>query len=56
MVNKEVDQVKNKIDKIKSGLKDRFFENTSGMVGHLFEKEINTILNNAGVGSIQWFI
>lgn len=45
--------VKDKIEKIKAGLKIKFFDNTSGLVGNLFEKEINTILTNAGVGAIQ---
>lgn len=52
-MDKQIQDIHRKIDRVKAGLKSKFFENTQGSVGNYFEKEINNILESAGVGSIQ---
>jgi len=46
-------QAQQKIDSLKNGLKSKFFDGTAGVVGAMFEKEINSILANSGVGTIS---
>jgi len=52
-LDQDTQDLKDKIIKLKGGLKSKFFDNSSGDIGNYFSKEINKILSDAGVGIIQ---